>query len=128
MISLFPNFLYAIIFKVVSIGWPTYQTWKILYGGMSTQLDLVQWTTYWILYALLLVLNPLTSAAMKLLPFSNELHLLFIFWLVHPQFLGAAYLWLEFFMPHAETLVKHYEKDLEKRIQPFIVFLSGPAV
>merc|ERR1719240_2390132 len=73
-------------------GYPAVETAKVV--RTKTDKDgLVQWTTYWVLIALLLVVESWLSTIFDMIPLFGELKLLVLAWLIHPEFMGATYLW-----------------------------------
>jgi receptor expression-enhancing protein 5/6 len=102
-------------------GYPAVETAKVV-RSKSDKDGLVQWTTYWVLIALILVVESWLSSIFDMIPLFGELKLLVLTWLIHPEFLGATYLWyghlkapfaqLEAFaVAHAGTLLDKLKKD-----------------
>jgi receptor expression-enhancing protein 5/6 len=102
-------------------GYPAVETAKVV-RSKSDKDGLVQWTTYWVLIALILVVESWLSSIFDMIPLFGELKLLVLTWLIHPEFMGATYLWyaqlkapfgqLEAFaMAHCGTLLEKLKKD-----------------
>jgi hypothetical protein len=53
----------------------------------------IQWTVYWVIVCLLSVIESWLSSIFDMIPLFGELKLLFLAWLIHPEFEGATYLW-----------------------------------
>mmetsp|Transcript_50418 Transcript_50418/g.134822 ORF Transcript_50418/g.134822 Transcript_50418/m.134822 type:complete len:148 (-) Transcript_50418:133-576(-) len=75
-------------------------------------LDYVQWTMYWVICAVWMLLEwNLLFFLVDYLPMYLELKLVFFTWLVHPDYLGAAYLWYGPLQPiHKKLDDQHYAK------------------
>jgi receptor expression-enhancing protein 5/6 len=102
-------------------GYPAVETAKVV-RSKSEKDGLVQWTTYWVLIALILVVESWLSSIFDMIPLFGELKLLMLAWLIHPEFLGATYLWyahlkapfaqLEAFaLAHFGNLIEKLKKD-----------------
>jgi receptor expression-enhancing protein 5/6 len=73
-------------------GYPAVETAKVV-RSKSDKEGLLQWTTYWVLIALVLVIESWLSSIFDMIPLFGELKLLGLAWLIHPEFYGATYLW-----------------------------------
>ena len=102
-------------------GYPAVETAKVV-RSKSQKEELVQWTTYWVLIALILVIESWLSSIFEFIPLFGELKLLALAWLIHPDFWGATYLWethlkapfaqLEAFaLAHCGNLLEKLKKD-----------------
>merc|ERR1719369_1482843 len=62
--------------------------------ALMTDLDYVQWTMYWVICALWEFLeSTFFWYLIDYCPLYLEMKLVVFLWLVHPDYLGAAYLW-----------------------------------
>merc|ERR1719159_1337123 len=73
-------------------AYPAVETAKVVRSKTDTS-SLVQWTTYWVIIVLMLVVESWLSSVFEMIPLFGELKLLVLAWLIHPEFLGATYLW-----------------------------------
>jgi receptor expression-enhancing protein 5/6 len=98
-------------------GYPAVETAKVV-RSKSQKEELVQWTTYWVLIALILVIESWLSSIFDMIPLFGELKLLILAWLIHPEFLGATYLWYAHFKaPFAQLeafVLAHFGNFIEK--------------
>uniref|UniRef100_A0A7S2AEQ7 HVA22-like protein n=1 Tax=Alexandrium andersonii TaxID=327968 RepID=A0A7S2AEQ7_9DINO len=63
-------------------------------GATLRDLDYVQWTMYWVICAVWMFLEwNLLFFLVDYFPLYLELKLVVLTWLLHPEYLGAAYLW-----------------------------------
>ncbi|XP_018821623.1 HVA22-like protein e isoform X2 [Juglans regia] len=59
----------------------------------TSKLDDEQWLAYWILYSFLTLMEMLLQPILEWIPIWYDVKLLFVAWLVLPQFQGAAFLY-----------------------------------
>ncbi|XP_009359398.2 HVA22-like protein e isoform X2 [Pyrus x bretschneideri] len=59
----------------------------------TSKLDDEQWLAYWIIYSFLTLVEMLLQPALEWLPIWYNVKLVFVAWLVLPQFKGAAFLY-----------------------------------
>ncbi|XP_066338104.1 HVA22-like protein e [Miscanthus floridulus] len=62
----------------------------------SSKLDDEQWLAYWILYSFITLMEMLLQSLIYWIPVWYELKLLFMAWLVLPNFRGAAFIYNRF--------------------------------
>jgi hypothetical protein len=84
-------FLNVILFGTQYV-FPAVETAKTLNSNASPA-ALEQWTVYWVLVVLLLVVETWLSSVFEMIPLFGELKLLGLAWLIHPEFEGATFLW-----------------------------------
>jgi receptor expression-enhancing protein 5/6 len=84
-------FLNMIVFAAQYV-FPAVETAKVLRSNSGKD-ALVQWTVYWVLICLLLVLESWLSSVLDMLPLYGEIKLLGLAWLILPDFEGASVLW-----------------------------------
>ncbi|XP_040986395.1 HVA22-like protein d [Juglans microcarpa x Juglans regia] len=80
------------------IGGPVLMLLYPLYASVMTidctsKLDAKQWLPYWILYSFLTLMEMLLQPILEWIPIWYDVKLLFVAWLVLPQFQGAALLY-----------------------------------
>mmetsp|Transcript_59015 Transcript_59015/g.172759 ORF Transcript_59015/g.172759 Transcript_59015/m.172759 type:complete len:148 (+) Transcript_59015:93-536(+) len=75
-------------------------------------LEYVQWTMYWVICAIwMFIESTFLFFLVDNFPLYSEIKLVFILWLVHPDYLGAAYLWYGKLQPlHKKLDDEHYAK------------------
>ncbi|GER35859.1 protein HVA22 [Striga asiatica] len=71
----------------------------------TSKLDDEQWLAYWILYSFLTLMEMLLQPILEWVPIWYDLKLVFVAWLVLPQFRGAAFIYEKFVR---EKLIKRY--------------------
>eukprot|EP00897_Mesotaenium_endlicherianum_P000535 jgi/Mesen1/10482/ME000083S09991 len=101
-------FLISTVSVLASLGWPSFASFRAIESFDKT--DDVQWLTYWVVYSFLSSLEFFVHGFLAQVPLYRTAKLLFILWLVLPQFNGAAYLYEEVVKP---TLEK-YGPQLER--------------
>nr|GME16673.1 HVA22-like protein E [Ipomoea batatas] len=71
----------------------------------TSKLDDEQWLAYWILYSFLTLMEMLLEPMLQWIPIWYDVKLLFVAWLVLPQFRGAAFIYDKLVR---EKLIKRY--------------------
>ncbi|XP_039776940.1 HVA22-like protein e isoform X2 [Panicum virgatum] len=94
---------------IVSVLQPTVMLLYPLYASVQamespSKLDDEQWLAYWILYSFITLMEMVLESLIYWIPIWYELKLLFIAWLVLPNFRGAAFIYDKFVR---EQLRKH---------------------
>ncbi|KAG2678498.1 hypothetical protein I3843_11G004900 [Carya illinoinensis] len=90
--------LWTLITQVHSLSGPVLMLLYPLYASVmaiesTSKLDDEQWLAYWILYSFLSLMEMLLQPILEWIPIWYDVKLLFMGWLVLPQFLGAAFLY-----------------------------------
>ncbi|CAN6472532.1 unnamed protein product [Victoria cruziana] len=62
----------------------------------SSKLDDEQWLAYWILYSFLTLVEMVAAPILEWIPIWYQVKVLFIAWLVLPQFRGASFIYEKF--------------------------------
>mmetsp|Transcript_8246 Transcript_8246/g.14235 ORF Transcript_8246/g.14235 Transcript_8246/m.14235 type:complete len:150 (-) Transcript_8246:98-547(-) len=89
-----------IIVPLVQVGYPMMQTWNKALGDSPKEYDYAQWMVHWVVCTVWMVLeSTFLWFLVDYFPFFLELKLLFFLWMVHPDFLGGAFLWYEVVKP-----------------------------
>lgn len=105
MLSIVP-YIFLIGFGVMYV-YPTYHTVVTLKKNEQGYAK-TQWLVYWIIYVLYKQIHDLLLIYVtEYIPLFQEFEALFFLWLIHPNFLGAVFLW-EFleplYKPHDEKI------------------------
>ncbi|KGN63469.1 HVA22-like protein e [Cucumis sativus] len=66
----------------------------------TSKLDDEQWLAYWIIYSFLTLMEMVLQPVLEWIPIWYSVKLVFVAWLVLPQFKGAAFLYERFARPH----------------------------
>ncbi|KAJ1275524.1 hypothetical protein BS78_05G142400 [Paspalum vaginatum] len=101
--------LWTILTHLHSLAGPTVMLLYPLYASVQametpSKLDDEQWLAYWILYSFITLMEMVLESLIYWIPIWYELKLLFIAWLVLPNFRGAAFIYNKFVR---EQLRKH---------------------
>ncbi|XP_004309008.1 PREDICTED: protein HVA22-like [Fragaria vesca subsp. vesca] len=97
--------LHSLAWPGLTLAYPLYASLMAMEGGDTSKPDVQQWLAYWIMYALLSPLEMLLQPLLQWIPFWYDLKLVFVAWLVLPQFGGACFLYEKFVRDHALRLV-----------------------
>ncbi|XP_010086983.2 HVA22-like protein e [Morus notabilis] len=87
--------------QVHSLAGPSLTLLYPLYASIvaiesTSKLDDEQWLAYWILYSFLTLVEMVIQPALDWIPIWYDVKLVFVAWLVLPQFKGAAFLYERF--------------------------------
>ncbi|GMN56596.1 hypothetical protein TIFTF001_025713 [Ficus carica] len=87
--------------QVHSLAGPSLALLYPLYASVvaiesTSKLDDEQWLAYWILYSFLTLVEMVLQPALEWIPIWYDVKLVFVAWLVLPQFKGAAFLYERF--------------------------------
>ncbi|XP_017045614.1 uncharacterized protein T19C3.4 [Drosophila ficusphila] len=74
--------LVRLLSLLVGCLYPSYSSYKILNSQKRRDEDLYMWMSYWIVYGIFVLFDFLTAALVAIIPFLNEVKLLFLFWLL----------------------------------------------
>ncbi|RCV38233.1 hypothetical protein SETIT_8G125600v2 [Setaria italica] len=90
--------LWTILSHLHSLAGPTVTLLYPLYASVqamesSSKLDDEQWLAYWILYSFITLMEMVLQSLIYWIPILYELKLLFMAWLVLPNFRGAAFIY-----------------------------------
>ncbi|CAN4106717.1 unnamed protein product [Withania somnifera] len=72
----------------------------------TSKLDDEQWLAYWILYSFLTLVEMLFQPILNWIPIWYDVKLIFVAWLVLPQFRGATFIYETYVR---EKIIKKYE-------------------
>ena len=87
--------------------YPAYQTFKAVSSGKSEQHT--QWLTFWIVNSCFSFVEVFGDSFLSWLPLFHEAKILFLVWLVAPQFRGATTIYSRVILP----LLAQYERDID---------------
>eukprot|EP00941_MAST-03F_sp_MAST-3F-sp1_P004611 g4611.t1 len=94
----------------VGYAYPAYATYKVLRDNEKEKHP--EWLMYWAVMSCFTALEIFGDTFVSWLPFYYEAKILFIFWLVLPQFKGAITLYRKVLHP----TIQKYEDDIDKHI------------
>ncbi|KAI4343590.1 hypothetical protein L6164_010924 [Bauhinia variegata] len=102
--------LWTFITQLHSLAGPSLTLLYPLYASVvamesPSKLDDEQWLAYWILYSFLTLAEMLLQPLVQWIPIWYDAKLLFVAWLVLPQFKGAAFLYERFVRDHIKKYV-----------------------
>ncbi|XP_068308078.1 HVA22-like protein e isoform X1 [Pyrus communis] len=83
--------LHTVAGPVLMLLYPLYAS--VVAIESTSKLDDEQWLAYWIIYSFLTLVEMLLQPALEWLPIWYNVKLVFVAWLVLPQFKGAAFLY-----------------------------------
>ncbi|PON95735.1 HVA22-like protein [Trema orientale] len=92
---------WTFVSQVHSLAGPSLTLLYPLYASIvaiesTSKLDDEQWLAYWILYSFLTLVEMVLQPALEWIPIWYDVKLVFVAWLVLPQFKGAAFLYERF--------------------------------
>eukprot|EP00803_Ostreobium_quekettii_P006640 evm.model.scf_3238.2 EVM.evm.TU.scf_3238.2 scf_3238:7083-9310(+) len=87
---------------LVGFVYPAYASFKALETKETG--DDIQWLTYWVVYAVFMTLDVFAGELLGWIPLFYEMKLLFIIWMIVPQFKGAKVMYDNYIKPF---LTKH---------------------
>ncbi|XP_019200185.1 PREDICTED: HVA22-like protein e isoform X2 [Ipomoea nil] len=95
--------LHTLAGPVMMLLYPLYAS--VVAIETTSKLDDEQWLAYWILYSFLTLMEMLLEPMLQWIPIWYDVKLLFVAWLVLPQFRGAAFIYNKLVR---EKLIKKY--------------------
>ncbi|PKI53271.1 HVA22-like protein e [Punica granatum] len=98
------TYVHSLAGPVLMLLYPLYAS--VMAIESPSKLDDQQWLAYWILYSFLTLLEMLLHPLLEWIPIWYDVKLVFVAWLVLPQFKGAAFLYEKFVR---EKLIKRRE-------------------
>ncbi|PSS07653.1 HVA22-like protein [Actinidia chinensis var. chinensis] len=90
----FMTHVHSLAGPVVMLLYPLYAS--VIAMESTSKLDDEQWLAYWILYSFLTLMEMLLQPILEWVPIWYDMKLVFVAWLVLPQFKGAAFLYERF--------------------------------
>ncbi|KAJ8648957.1 hypothetical protein MRB53_001980 [Persea americana] len=96
------SYLHSLAGPSVMLLYPLYASIQAIES--TSKLDDEQWLAYWILYSLLTLMEMVAAPVLKWIPIWYQMKVLFVSWLVLPQFRGASFMY--------QTLVREQLKKV----------------
>ncbi|XP_043706896.1 HVA22-like protein e [Telopea speciosissima] len=88
------TYLHSLAGPAVMLVYPLYAS--VMAMESTSKVDDEQWLAYWILYSFLTLLEMLLQPLLQWIPIWYDIKLVFVAWLVLPQFRGAAFIYDRF--------------------------------
>ncbi|RWR80033.1 HVA22-like protein e [Cinnamomum micranthum f. kanehirae] len=85
------SYLHSLAGPSVMLLYPLYASIQAIES--TSKLDDEQWLAYWILYSLLTLVEMVAAPVLKWIPIWYQMKVLFVSWLVLPQFRGASFMY-----------------------------------
>ncbi|KAJ4973842.1 hypothetical protein NE237_007016 [Protea cynaroides] len=97
--------LHSLAGPAVMLLYPLYAS--VMAMESTSKVDDEQWLAYWILYSFLTLLEMLLEPLLQWMPFWYDIKLLFVAWLVLPQFRGSSFIYDRFVRDKLRRLGVH---------------------
>ncbi|XP_020600048.1 putative HVA22-like protein g [Phalaenopsis equestris] len=113
------GFLTRVSILILGYAYPAYACYKTVELNKPEIEKLVFWCQYWILVAVLAVLEKVGDALISWFPLYGELKLAFFVYLWHPKTKGTAYVYNTFFQPYIskhENMIDRNLLELRTRV------------
>ncbi|XP_028766267.1 HVA22-like protein e [Neltuma alba] len=118
--------LHSLAGPVVTLLYPLYAS--VIAMESTSKLDDEQWLAYWILYSFLTLAEMVLQPVLEWMPFWYDVKLVFVAWLVLPQFKGAAFLYERFVRGHIRKYLtgrdSHHRSPNGGKAKKFVDFIS----
>ncbi|CAL4916211.1 unnamed protein product [Urochloa decumbens] len=109
------GFLSRALLLAFGYAYPAYECYKTVELNKPEIEHLIFWCQYWILVALLTILERFGDAAISWLPLYSEAKLMFFIYLWCPKTKGTTYVYETFFRPY----ISQHENDIDRNILEF---------
>ncbi|KAM0838736.1 hypothetical protein ACQ4PT_060773 [Festuca glaucescens] len=106
------GFLSRILLLVFGYAYPAYECYKTVELNKPEIEQLIFWCQYWILVALMTVLERFGDLTISWLPFYSEAKLLFFIYLWYPRTKGTTYIYGTFFKPY----ISQHENEIDRNL------------
>ncbi|KAG2553352.1 hypothetical protein PVAP13_9KG527200 [Panicum virgatum] len=106
------GFLSRVLLLVFGYAYPAYECYKTVELNKPEIEQLIFWCQYWILVALLTVLERFGDLTVSWLPFYSEAKLLFFVYLWYPKTKGTTYIYGTFFRPY----ISQHENEIDRNL------------
>ncbi|KAL8096829.1 putative HVA22-like protein g [Apium graveolens] len=107
--------LSTVLLMAFGYVYPAYQCYKEMEKNEIKKEQILFWCRYWILVAVLVVVESFSDVIISWLPLYGESKLAFVIYLWHPKTQGANYVYSVMLRP----IVMQHEKEIDKRIMEF---------
>jgi receptor expression-enhancing protein 5/6 len=107
------NFGACILTSSIGFLYPAYMSFKAIETKAGE--DDTQWLTFWVVYAVCTIFDPLINAVFYFLPFYYLFKLAFYIYLFHPKSMGARTIYnlgIKNFLMKVEAQIENVEKEL----------------
>ncbi|WVZ56273.1 hypothetical protein U9M48_006830 [Paspalum notatum var. saurae] len=106
------GFLSRVLLLALGYAYPAYECYKTVELNKPEIEQLIFWCQYWILVALLTVLERFGDFTISWLPFYSEAKLMFFVYLWYPKTKGTTYVYGTFFKPY----ISQHENEIDRNI------------
>ncbi|KAM3229756.1 hypothetical protein ACQJBY_060524 [Aegilops geniculata] len=106
------GFLSRILLLVFGYAYPAYECYKTVELNKPEIEQLIFWCQYWILVALMTVMERFGDFTISWLPFYSEAKLLFFIYLWYPRTKGTTYIYGTFFKPY----ISQHENEIDRNL------------
>ncbi|KAK3151062.1 hypothetical protein QOZ80_3AG0241210 [Eleusine coracana subsp. coracana] len=106
------GFLSRVLLLAFGYAYPAYECYKTVELNKPEIEQLIFWCQYWILVALLTVLERFGDFTISWLPFYSEAKLMFFLYLWYPKTKGTTYIYGTFFKPY----ISQHENDIDRNL------------
>ena len=106
------GFLSRILLLVFGYAYPAYECYKTVELNKPEIEQLIFWCQYWILVALMTVLERFGDLTISWLPFYSEAKLMFFIYLWYPRTKGTTYIYGTFFKPY----ISQHENEIDRNL------------
>ncbi|WOH03702.1 hypothetical protein DCAR_0623101 [Daucus carota subsp. sativus] len=105
-------FLSTVLLMAFGYVYPAYQCYKEMEKNVVSKEQILFWCRYWILVAVLIVIESFADVIVSWLPLYGESKLAFVIYLWHPKTQGANYVYSVMLRP----IVTQHEKEIDRTI------------
>ncbi|KAG0551911.1 hypothetical protein BDA96_01G464000 [Sorghum bicolor] len=106
------GFLSRVLLLAFGYAYPAYECYKTVELNKPEIEQLIFWCQYWILVALLTVLERFGDFTISWLPFYSEAKLMFFVYLWYPKTKGTTYVYGTFFKPY----ISQHENEIDRNL------------
>ncbi|KAG8096764.1 hypothetical protein GUJ93_ZPchr0013g34782 [Zizania palustris] len=106
------GFLSRVLLLAFGYAYPAYECYKTVELNKPEIEQLIFWCQYWILVALMTVLERFGDFTISWLPFYSEAKLMFFIYLWYPKTKGTTYIYGTFFKPY----ISQHENEIDRNL------------
>lgn len=99
---------------ILGYAYPAYECYKTVETSQQEIEQLHYWCQYWILVAILTILERIGDSFISWFPFYSEAKLAFFVYLWHPKTKGAKHMYDSFFRPYVSKHEPHIDRSLSE--------------